>query len=154
MTRLQELLPEYMLPSVLMEVDSIPLTRKGKVDRRGLEEREIAVERTGYVAPRTPMEEQLAVIWQELLEVERIGIYDNFFALGGHSLLAIRLLASVRSTLKKEIAIQEIFTYPTIAGLSGLLAGAGGLAPMPAIERQERTPCIPPPFPHAPLCFI
>src|SRR5258708_24408708 len=154
MVRLKELLPEYMLPWALVEVEAIPLTPNGKVDRRRLEEREITTEQTGYVAPRTPLEEQLAAIWQELLGVERVGIHDNFFDLGGHSLLAIRLLAAVRSTLKKEIAVQEIFTYPTIAGLGELLGGAGRLALVPAVERQELPVPIPLSFSQDRLWFV
>src|SRR5258708_31022764 len=129
MTRLQELLPEYMLPSVLIEVDSIPLTPNGKVDRRGLEEREIAVERTGYVAPRTPLEKQLAVIWQELLGIERISIYDNFFTLGGDSIIAIQVVSRARR-VGCELQLPQLFTYQTIAALAAVLdrAQEGGIA--------------------------
>jgi hypothetical protein len=93
---LSEKLPEYMIPSVLVEIGSIPLTANGKIDRRALPSVEAGEQLEGqYVAPRNETEARLSEIWQELLGVERVGVYDNFFELGGHSLLAIRLVSTI-----------------------------------------------------------
>ncbi|HYC30604.1 MAG TPA: amino acid adenylation domain-containing protein, partial [Chitinophagaceae bacterium] len=94
---LQEKLPEYMIPAMMMEIDKLPLTANGKLDRRNLPEPDMSGQlKDKYVAPRTEEEKKIAGIWQELLEVERIGVTDNFFQLGGHSLLAIRLISALR----------------------------------------------------------
>src|SRR5258708_32984866 len=89
-----------------------------------------------------------------MLEGERVGIHDSFFELGGHSLLAIRLIAALRRVINKEMPIQEIFTYPTLAGLCGRLEEAGGLPLMPAIDLQERPAYIPLSFSQERLWFI
>ena len=85
-------LPDYMVPAVFVRLEALPLTPSDKIDRRALplpDDLRPQLE-TGYVAPRNPIEEQLASIWCKVLGVERVGIHDNFFDLGGHSLLAVR----------------------------------------------------------------
>ena len=87
-----------MVPAIFVMLETLPLTPSGKVDRRALPvpgSLRPALEDL-YVAPRTPMEQQVAAIWCHLLGLERVGIYDNFFELGGHSLLAMQLLSRVR----------------------------------------------------------
>jgi len=120
---LKQTLPVYMLPSAFVVLEAFPLTPNGKVDRARLPEPEgtRALLETSYVAPQTPVEQTLAVIWQEVLEIERIGIHDNFFDLGGHSLLAMRLIPRIRNTLKIDVPVRNIFETPTIAGLAGAL---------------------------------
>ncbi len=116
---LKQRLPEYMVPSAVMFLDRMPLMPNGKVDRSALP---APIEEAGsgeaYVAPRTPSEEEISAIWQELLNKERIGIYENFFELGGHSLLAIQAMARVREQFQLEIPLKHIFEAPTIAGLA------------------------------------
>jgi amino acid adenylation domain-containing protein/non-ribosomal peptide synthase protein (TIGR01720 family) len=114
---LKEKLPEYMVPSAIAILESLPLTPNGKIDRRALPEPS-SESREKYVAPRTPIEEILAVIWQEVLKVELVGRHDNFFELGGHSLLATQFISRVRSRLKVEISLRELFAAPTIAELA------------------------------------
>ena len=106
-------LPEYMIPSYFVDLDAIPLTENGKIDRKALPEvDDTAIIKKEYVAPRNEMEEQLAKIWQEVLGVEKIGIMDNFFELGGNSMSAINLMHVMKD--KFFIEIDDIFIYPTI----------------------------------------
>ncbi|WP_432329962.1 phosphopantetheine-binding protein [Mucilaginibacter sp. P25] len=116
-TYLQSKLPEYMVPSLWVELASLPLTSNGKTDRRSLPDPDLSLVRGNYEAPVTELEEQLAQIWQELLGVERVGVHDDFFDLGGHSLLAIRLVSAIRNELRLEISITDLFSHPTITDL-------------------------------------
>ena len=114
---LSERLPDYMVPSAFVELEALPLTPSGKLDRRALP----APERgrsEGYRAPRTPQEEVLCGLFAEVLKLERVGIEDNFFALGGHSLLATRLVSHVRNVLGVELALRDVFSAPIIMDLS------------------------------------
>jgi acyl carrier protein len=115
-TGLQAQLPEYMVPTAYVEVRAWPLTSNGKLDRKALPAPEGATLLSGrpYIAPRTPIEEVLAVIWIELLGVERVGVHDNFFDIGGHSLMAMRLIAAVRDTLGITLPLKAFFESPTI----------------------------------------
>ncbi|MBZ0306535.1 MAG: non-ribosomal peptide synthetase, partial [Anaerolineae bacterium] len=120
---LKEQLPEYMIPSAFVTLDSYPMTPTGKINRRALPaptatsiEAELE-----YVAPRTSAEIQLAAHWKEILKLQRVGIYDDFFELGGHSLLATRLVSLVRREWEIELPLSSIFEKRTIAGLAELL---------------------------------
>lgn len=117
---LEGCLPEYMIPAQFVVLDSLPRTSHGKVDRRALPASNgIQVSREGtFVAPQTPLQEQLAAIWEELLHLSPIGIYDNFFELGGHSLLATQLIAYLRSMFQVEIPLRHLFEKPTLAELA------------------------------------
>ncbi|MFN6442085.1 MAG: amino acid adenylation domain-containing protein, partial [Nostoc sp. DedSLP01] len=119
---LKEKLPEYMLPSAIVILESLPLTSNGKIDRRALPAPELSSTLSDkYVAPRTPLEEILALIWQQVLKIEFVGRHDNFFTLGGHSLLATQLVSRVRSSLKVELPLRSLFAAPTIAELAPLI---------------------------------
>ncbi|MFO7587950.1 MAG: amino acid adenylation domain-containing protein, partial [Gemmatimonadota bacterium] len=139
-------LPDYMVPAVWMEVDEIPLTATGKVDRRALPEPRI--ERTSleerYVAPRTPEEELLAGIFSDLLDVKGVGALDDFFHLGGHSLLATRVVSRVREALGVDVPLPVFFEAPTVAGLAravGERRGASrGLPPVRPVSREGKVP--------------
>jgi len=111
-------LPEYMVPAIWVELDSIPLTPNGKIDRKALPDPEITNIITEYVAPRNETEAKLTAIWQELLGIEQAGIYDNFFELGGHSLLAMRVVSAIRRELNVELNIRDLFAHSTVALLS------------------------------------
>ncbi|MEH2284139.1 MAG: amino acid adenylation domain-containing protein [Nostoc sp.] len=118
-SNLKEKLPDYMVPSAIVILESLPLTPNGKIDRRALPAPEPSSELSDkYVAPRTPVEEILALIWQQVLKVELVGIHDNFFELGGHSLLATQLISRVRTSLKVELPLRNLFAAPTIAQLA------------------------------------
>lgn len=117
---LRRKLPDYMIPSVFVYLDAMPLTPNGKVDRRALpapgpSRTEL---RESYIAPRTPVEEALAGIWAEVLGRDRVGINDNFFEIGGHSLLAIRAISRINKAFQVDLAVASFFEKPTIAGLS------------------------------------
>ncbi|HEU4562742.1 MAG TPA: amino acid adenylation domain-containing protein, partial [Longimicrobium sp.] len=112
-------LPEYMVPSAVVVLGSLPLTPSGKVARRGLPVPEHAADADRYVAPRTPTEEVLAGIWAEVLRLERVGVEENFFDLGGHSLLIIRLLADIRATFGVDILLRTVFAMPTLEAMAG-----------------------------------
>ncbi|MEH2077515.1 MAG: amino acid adenylation domain-containing protein [Nostoc sp.] len=114
---LKEKLPEYMVPSAIAILESLPLTPNGKIDRRALPEPSSELS-DKYVAPRTPIEEILALIWQQVLKLELVGRHDNFFELGGHSLLGTQFISRVRSRLKVEIPLRSLFAAPTIAELA------------------------------------
>ncbi|NGN63413.1 amino acid adenylation domain-containing protein [Streptomyces sp. A7024] len=111
-----ERLPDFMVPSVFMVLDRLPLAPNGKLDRAALPEPEYAG--AEYRAPRTPREEALAALFAEVLGLERVGIDDSFFEFGGHSLLATRLIGRARAEIGIEIPIRKIFDLPTVAALA------------------------------------
>jgi acyl carrier protein len=118
-THLAARLPEHMVPSVLVPLDSIPLTPNGKVDRRALPAPEATPDQeTGFVPPRDGIEETIAVLWKDLLKVDRVGAHDNFFSLGGHSLLAARVAAALRDAFGVEVPLRTLFEKPTVADLA------------------------------------
>jgi acyl carrier protein len=124
---LRPTLPEYMVPTAFMMLEDLPLSPNGKVDRRRLPEPDDSLTQTTkrLVLPRNPMEETLARIWKSLLQVDRVGVHDDFFALGGHSLLATRFVSQVRQEFDVDLPLRHFFNTPTIAelanGLEGLL---------------------------------
>jgi amino acid adenylation domain-containing protein len=110
-------LPDYMVPTLWIKQDSIPLTPNGKIDRQALREPELTDSAVEYVAPRNATETALAGVWQELLGLKRIGIYDNFFELGGHSLLAMRAISFLSKDLNMDLNFRDLFVHPSIDGL-------------------------------------
>lgn len=125
-------LPAYMVPGLFISVDTIPLTSNGKVDLEALPapDTQEGTEKE-YVAPRNDTELQLAHIWQQLLGLERVGIYDDFFQLGGHSLLAMRLSAHVRKELGVNVPVKRIFLCKCIAELSDYIKLVAAAAIVP-----------------------
>jgi amino acid adenylation domain-containing protein len=119
---LRERLPEYMAPSAFIELDALPLTPNGKVDRRALPRPEHRRFERGFVAPQTDLERAIAVVWQEVLGLETVGVHDNFFDLGGHSLLIVRLHDRLREVLKVELSFLDLFRYPTVRSLAKSLS--------------------------------
>jgi hypothetical protein len=114
---LTEQLPEYMLPAAFVSLEQLPLTPNGKVDRRALPDPDAVKSEMNsvFVAPRNPVEEVLASIWCDLLDLQRIGIHENFFALGGHSLLATQLMFRVNQDFQVNLPLQSVFEHPTLA---------------------------------------
>jgi amino acid adenylation domain-containing protein len=119
-------LPDYMVPSSFAFLDALPLSPNGKVDRKALPEpdqRRPELKRA-FVAPRTPVEEALAEIWSQLLEVEEVGVHDDFFELGGQSLLAGQVVSRAQKIFEVEVSLRVLFEHPTIAGLAAQIAQA------------------------------
>ncbi|MEH2179925.1 non-ribosomal peptide synthetase [Nostoc sp.] len=117
---LKEKLPNYMVPTNFVTLDAMPLTPNGKVDRKALPTPDfVRPELTeGYVAPRTLVEQQIAGIWAQVLNLKNIGIHDNFFELGGHSVLAIQVTSRLRQILQVEIPLLNLFEVSTVADLA------------------------------------
>jgi amino acid adenylation domain-containing protein len=113
-------LPDYMVPRAFVLLDALPLTTNGKVDRSALPAPHYARPESEehFIAPRDELENSIAAAWQDVLGVERVGIYDNFFDLGGHSLLIVRLHALLQETLHRDIAIMDLFRYPTVSSFA------------------------------------
>jgi amino acid adenylation domain-containing protein len=117
---LQKKLPEYMVPSAFMVLDSLPLTSNGKVDRKSLPPvDQLDTEKIeNFISPRSPVEESLAAIWSDILNLEKVGIQDNFFELGGDSMLSIKMLTRVRDTFQVGVPLRKLFEAPRIASLA------------------------------------
>ncbi len=110
---LRRSLPAYMIPAFLIPLDVIPVTPNGKVDKRRLPEADISLVKRRYVAPRTLTEEKIVHIWEQLLGVQPVSIYDHFFEVGGHSLLVTRMAAVIRNEFEMEISVRTFFQLTT-----------------------------------------
>ncbi len=138
-------LPGYMVPSQFVVLDALPLTPNGKIDRQRLPAPDPSqrLSASGYAPPRTPTEALLAKIWCEVLRIEQVGIYDNFFTIGGHSLLATQVVSRLRQQFQVELPLRTIFGAPTIAELAEqveaivLTQTIQQMDVDPAIEREE-----------------
>src|SRR5579862_2324671 len=117
---LGESVPAYSVPSAIVRLESLPLTANGKLDTKALPRpgSERPDDATPFVPPRTPTEETLAVIWSELLQVDRVGADDDFFELGGHSLLAVKMVARLRDALGVEVALPAVFRGRTLGAIA------------------------------------
>ena len=120
---LVERLPDFMIPSVFVMLDVIPLTSNGKVDRKALPapDRSRPHLDTAYVAPRSSIEQKLVEIWAVVLSLSQVGIHDNFFELGGHSLAATRIVARIIKHFQLEIPVQSLFSCPTVAEMARIV---------------------------------
>ncbi|MBC8229645.1 amino acid adenylation domain-containing protein [bacterium] len=129
---LKQKLPDYMVPSAFVQLDSLPLTPNGKVDRRALPAPDTArAELEGtFVPPRDELELQLTKIWEKVLGNKPIGVRDNFFELGGHSLLAVRLFAQIEKIFGKNLPLATLFQAPTVEQLASILRQEGWSPPL------------------------
>ncbi|MBF56521.1 amino acid adenylation domain-containing protein [Halomonas sp. FeN2] len=114
-------LPDYMVPGVIVTLDALPLTPNGKVDRKALPELSLDIG-SQYEPPQGEVEEALAMVWAEVLGVERVGRYDNFFDHGGHSLLAAQMVARVQADMQVELQLSEVFKKPLLRDLAECIA--------------------------------
>ncbi|HEY0410192.1 MAG TPA: non-ribosomal peptide synthetase, partial [Candidatus Dormibacteraeota bacterium] len=144
---LAERLPAYMVPAAFASLASLPLTPHGKVDRRALAglAPEVNAGEALYVPPRSPVEELLAAIWEEVLAVERVGVEGNFFALGGHSLLATQVVSRVRRAFGAEVPLRAVFEAPSVRRLAARLDALRGTgeAPLPPVVPVDRSRPLP-----------
>ena len=136
---LAKTLPEYMIPAYMTQIEKIPVTRNGKLDKRALPEIEGKSERA-YVAPRNPEEEAVCAVFENVLGVEKVGIKDNFFELGGHSLRATKLINQIEEKTGTRLELREVFSHPTPEGLAACLTGGETYIPIPAAEKREYYP--------------
>nr|WP_308207127.1 non-ribosomal peptide synthetase [Mycobacterium szulgai] len=144
-------LPEYMVPAVIMAIESFPLTVNGKLDRRALPTPEFT-SAVAYRPPRDQREQVLATLFAEVLGLSRVGIDDSFFDLGGHSLLAMRLIAAINAALDTHLSVRMVFEAPTVAQLTPLTGQrSAGLAPLVAGPRPAVVPLS---FAQSRLWFI
>ncbi|MDH4301365.1 MAG: amino acid adenylation domain-containing protein [Nitrospira sp.] len=130
-------LPHYMVPSIIMWLDALPLGATGKVNRQALPAPEqTAGHAAARVAPRNPLEESLAELWKSVLEVPEVGVHDHFFEHGGHSLLATQLVSRVRELFEVDVSLSALFDRPTIAALAEEVTRLR--------QREQKAPLMPP----------
>jgi amino acid adenylation domain-containing protein len=142
---LKETLPEYMVPSVFVFLDSLPLTPNGKVDRKALGALP-ALDNAGgdlYVAPRNPAEELMAGIWQDVLHVSRVSVEDSFFELGGHSLLATQLVSHIQQVFGKTVPVRAVFEASTVVELTKRVQSTSDIGAMTCIPVTDRSGVLP-----------
>lgn len=137
-------LPEFMVPSAFVVMNSLPLTPNGKIDRKALPAPEIGSEdRAAFVAPRNSEEQIVANIWSEVLRLPKVSVEEDFFSLGGHSLLATQVVSRVRQALHIELPLRALFETPTIAGLAKRIHGSTqslDTAPIHPVRRDQALP--------------
>ncbi|MEU8527604.1 amino acid adenylation domain-containing protein [Streptomyces sp. NPDC048629] len=141
---LRRSVPEFMVPSVFVELADLPLAPNGKLDRAALPEPEIGrSEADASVATVGAVEELLAGIWTRVLGIDRVGAEDNFFELGGHSLLATQVVSRIRNVLGAEIPLSALFDQPTVRGLAATIAESAerpDLRPVTPVDRDRKLP--------------
>ena len=158
---LRQTLPDYMIPAAFVELEALPVTPNGKLDRRALPAPSWNQGEAGEeAAPRTPTEITLAALWREILGVERVGVHDSFFDLGGHSLLATRLVARLRETFHVEMPLRVIFQASALDEMAAALdaallaGGAQGTLRESSIRPVPRGGLLPLSFPQQRLWLV
>ncbi|HSF39387.1 MAG TPA: amino acid adenylation domain-containing protein [Thermoanaerobaculia bacterium] len=136
---LRQELPEPLIPSAWVILDALPLTATGKVDRHALPDPEAPEPaQAGFVTPRTATEKAVAGIWQEVLQLDRVGLHDNFFDLGGHSLRLIEVHSRLVRRVQGEIPLVELFRHPTVSALAQYLESRAQGASAPSARKERR----------------
>ncbi|ARU62807.1 hypothetical protein CBW65_18890 [Tumebacillus avium] len=139
---LQNKLPEYMVPAAIVFLDALPLNQNGKIDRKALPAPDavLTAATRPYVEPRTPLEEQVAAIFADLLGVEQVGAEDNFFDRGGHSLLATMAVSRLKEAFKIDFNLSDLFETATVEGIAAKIESKQGVAAggATAIKRVDR----------------
>ena len=137
-------LPEYMVPAQLMRLDAMPLSPSGKLDRRALPE-PVWLTRE-HIEPETPLQQQIAAIWREVLGLPQIGLRDDFFALGGHSLLATQIISRTRQACDVELPLRTLFEASELGAFAeqvGLIQASGQRNQQTAIAKVDRSQPVP-----------
>jgi amino acid adenylation domain-containing protein len=136
---LEQQLPDFMLPSAYVWIKELPKTTSGKVDRKALPnpslDRPDLV--TLYKTPSTRLEKNITGVWSSLLQIDKIGIDDDFFLLGGNSLLALKTVAALKQELNLDVPITKLYQYPTISGLVSFLSGGIKVAPLLSVRKNK-----------------
>ncbi|MEI7346807.1 non-ribosomal peptide synthetase [Dickeya chrysanthemi] len=149
-------LPEPMIPSSYVWLDKMPLSPNGKVDRKSLPAPALPSFKSKYVAPRSELEQSVASIFAEMLQVDKVGLDDNFFHLGGHSLLAMRVVTSIRKILSRELPLRDFFDNPTVSLLAQRIESIVKIdsAPILAVPSSNRQSPLPLSFAQERLWFL
>jgi len=134
---LAEHLPDYMVPAQWVLLEQMPLSPNGKLDRKALPKADAGQPSSAYEAPQSELEQQIAAIWAQVLEVERVGLNDNFFELGGHSLLVINVISRMQLELGLRPSPQDIFQHPDVRRLAAHLEGQGGAVTQDKLSRLD-----------------
>ncbi|HEX3095097.1 MAG TPA: amino acid adenylation domain-containing protein [Candidatus Angelobacter sp.] len=151
---LAQRMPEYMVPAAYVRLEALPITPNGKLDRKRLpapDGNALAV--SGYEEPRGEIETTLAAIWREVLEVEKVGLHDDFFALGGHSLLAVAMITRLREALGLEVELGDIFEHPCLSDFAGKISN-GRRAQLPPITKADHSQSLPLSYAQQRLWFL
>ena len=156
---IQERLPEYMVPGAFISLETLPLTSSGKVDRQALPAPDLRRPdlEVAFVSPRTPTEAKLVDLWTQFLQIEQLGIYDNFFTLGGHSLLAMRLIFQIQEAFQCHLSLHRLFEAPTIADLAQYIERSledKQFTPRPPLKPVPRRETLPSSFAQQRLWFL
>ena len=144
--RLQNRLPDHLVPARIVPVPHMPLTANGKIDHDRLEALDRDSAGTPAVAPRTAVEEALAQIWCELLGLDSVGVTDDFFEIGGQSILAVRVIARIEEIWRCSIPIAELIEERTIQHLAAVVAGEEGARRRPSLVTRIRAHGSEPPL--------
>ncbi|MBS0308728.1 MAG: amino acid adenylation domain-containing protein, partial [Proteobacteria bacterium] len=150
-------LPSYMVPSLFVRLDAMPLTPNRKIDRLGLPKPSLDAEQgLEHIAPRTALENAIAAIWSEVLGLDNISVNRNFFEIGGHSLLAVQVVSRIKDNLGLPLAIKDLFAFATIESLALHLSGLenSSVANLPAILPREERGRIPLSLDQKPYWFL
>ncbi len=142
---LRDKLPDFMIPSVIVKMDAFPLSPNGKVDRKALPRPDHIELEQKIVLPRTATEELIANIWADVLKIDKVGIYQNFFEISGHSLLATQVVSRLKESFKFDIPIKTLFDFPTVNLLAQEiekleLSNAGNLPELIKVDRNVKIP--------------
>ncbi len=134
---IEEKLPEFMMPSAFVWLTELPKTTSGKVDRNALPKPDLKRPdlATLYRPAAITSQKHVAGIWNDLLQLEKIGIDDNFFELGGNSLLGLKTVALLKKQFNYDVPITKLYQFPTVAGIAAFIDGDGGNAPKPALPK-------------------
>ncbi|MFF0544460.1 non-ribosomal peptide synthase/polyketide synthase [Nocardia thailandica] len=135
-------MPEYMVPSLLVQLERMPINASGKLDRKALPEPDFRVASVAYREPETATEQAVAALFADLLGVEKVGLDDDFFALGGNSLVATRAVGRLHASTGVRVDVREFFDHPTVAVLAALL-DAGVAEHRPALVAGPRPEVVP-----------
>src|SRR5579864_8928753 len=150
--KLQEFLPEHMVPSLFVVLDALPLTASGKLDRQALPQPEVQSE--SRQLPQTPQEKILCDLFAEVLELEHVGVDDNFFTMGGHSLVAMLLVSRIQTRMGVEIPVAVIFQHPTVMSLAQFLGQTQKGTTRPLLGPQPRPAHLPLSYAQRRMWFI
>ena len=137
---LRRVLPDYMVPSSFVRMDVMPLTTNGKIDRSALPapDRERPEQAAEFVPPRGTIEDSLAAIWRQVLNLDQVGAHDNFFDLGGTSLLALEAFKRIEGVAAGKCQVLDLFRYPTVRSLAAFIGGGEDAAPAGDEEMRQR----------------